>query len=422
MNFIGFVEKSRLSSLYKLEYYRNNLNNLKKNWINVLYFFYDDKKIEIDTEVRKNLDDIWFEIIWYQNIEDIMIKLKDIKWIYFINTFQENQIKMVSELKLATWQKSTINYDIFLNKFIQRDTIGSKYPETITKYAIIKNIEEINNINLEYPIIVKPIGWLQSSGTMKVNNIKEMEDAITNIYDNVLIKLQKKWLNESDIILEEYIDGDMYTIDYFVDENQNITRPSPIKIGLWTDYGINDFSNIVRILSNEIQTEIDSDKLNIFIKKTVEAWWFKNTFIHHEFKINSKWEYKTIETNGRIWGYRVEMYEKGNNTNILNYPFIKKWEKLVTQKINNNIATFVLYPDKNCLFLWYNEALLDKIINLESFFRLNKWSTEIWTKIGLTRDWFSKIWTIVLKNDSDKQFQKDMEFINKNYFDIIKMS
>lgn len=420
MYFIWFVDKNRLSSLYKLEYYKNNLNDLKNNWINVIYFFYDDNTITIDSNTKTTIDNIWFEIVWYKKIEDIISKLKELKWNCFINTFQENQIKMVSELKLEIWQKSTINHQIFLNKFIQRDIIWNKYPETITKYDIIRNKEDINGITLEYPIIVKPIGGLQSSGTIRANNIEEAKKAITNIYDNVLVKLHNKGLNERDIILEEYIDGEMYTVDYFVDENQNITRTSPIKIGLWIDYGIQDFSNIVRILSNETQKEVDNCKLDIFIKKTVEAGRFKNTFIHHEFKINAKGEYKTIETNWRIGWYRLEMYEKWSNTNILSYPFMKTEDTIETQDIRYNMATFVLYPKSNCLFLGYNERLVAEITQLKSFFRINKWSIKLWTEIGLTRDWFGKVWTIVLKNDSDSQFKKDLKFINERYFDILR--
>ena len=262
MHFIGFIDKNRLSKLYTLKYYKNCLNDLIWNWINVLYFFYDDKEIDINKQTRKKLDDIWIKILWYKDYKDIINYLKKIKWLLFINTFQENQILMTSKLKSDLWQKVTENYELFLNKFLQRDILGSKYPETITGYKIVKKSKNLENIKLKYPIIVKPVWWIQSSWTFKVSNNLELKNAVNNIYNNVLPKLRNKWLLESDIILEEYIDGDMYTIDYFVDEDQNITRPSPVKILLWTDYGINDFSNIVRILSNQVQNKINNNKLS----------------------------------------------------------------------------------------------------------------------------------------------------------------
>jgi hypothetical protein len=40
--------------------------------------------------------------------------------------------------------------------------------------------------------------------------------------------------------------------------------------------------------------------LEKFINDTVKACGIRNTFIHHEFKINTKLELKTIELNGRI--------------------------------------------------------------------------------------------------------------------------
>jgi hypothetical protein len=418
MYFVWFIKKSNLSKLYELDYYKNNLSNLLQNWVKVIYFFYDNIGINVTKEKIKTIDSLWFKIIWYTNIEDIIKELKQLDWYCFINTFEESQIEMVSKLKLAVWQKSTINHEIFLNKFIQRNVIWSKYPETITKYDVIKDIEDIHNINLEYPIIVKPIWWVQSSWTSKVYNIEQMEKDINNIYDNVLSKLEKKWLNKQEIILEEYIDWKMYSIDYFIDENQNIIKTSAIKVWLGVDYWVDDFSNIVFILSNKAQKEVDDDKLDKFIKKTVDAWKFINTFMHHEFKINSKWKYKTIETNWRIWWYRLEMYQQWNNINLLSYPFLENKE--IDIKIKNNIATFLIYPKKTSIFLWYNESLFDDIKNLKSFFRLNEWNTKIWEKIWLTRDGFSTLWTIVIKNKSDKQFEQDLEFINKNYFHIIK--
>ncbi|HKL43702.1 MAG TPA: hypothetical protein VJ892_00305, partial [Candidatus Absconditabacterales bacterium] len=131
--------------------------------------------------------------------------------------------------------------------------------------------------------------------------------------------------------------------------------------------------------------------------------------------------YKTIETNGRIGGYRLEMHEEGNNINILKYPFIEKGKKIPNIKIDNNIAIFALYPNKNCVFYGYNESLLDEITKLKSFFRINKGDVKIGTRIGLTRDGFGKIGTIVLKNKSNEQFKKDLKFLNKNYFNILEI-
>jgi phosphoribosylamine-glycine ligase len=44
--------------------------------------------------------------------------------------------------------------------------------------------------------------------------------------------LENKRLKNQSIIIEEFIDGKMYTIDYYVDEEQNISLSQPISIKL----------------------------------------------------------------------------------------------------------------------------------------------------------------------------------------------
>jgi hypothetical protein len=210
----------------------------------------------------------------------------------------------------------------------------------------------------------------------------------------------------------------MYTIDYYVDEEQNISLSQPISIKLWIDYGIDDFCNVSRFISHEVETEVDKKKLHEFVHKTVIGWKIRNTFVHHEFKINPKWEFKTIETNWRIWGFRLDMYQIWYNVNLLFLPFAQQHQDFVLQK---NIAMFALYPPKQWLFTWYNEEILDTICSCKSFHRINKIITAIWTPIWLTQNWYGKVWSIELVSDYSEDFKHDIEYIEKKYFDIVDM-
>ncbi len=417
MYFVWFISKKNLCKLYELWYYKRNFEKLLNKWIKVLYFFNENKNVRLDISTKTKLDKIGIEILWYNTKDDILNKLNLLWPNIYINTFEEWEIQYVSEIKKKLEQKTSDNTLLFINKFIQRDIIWKKSPETITKYNIIKNINKINTIDINFPIIIKPVWWVQSSWVSKVDNIKELKLNLKNLKKNVFKKLKEKWLNEKSILLEEYIDWNMYTIDYFVNQNQNISSTLPVKILLWTDFNIDDFCNIGRILSNESLKEVNSEKLKTFINKTVKSWWIRNTFVHHEFKINSKWKIKTIETNWRIGWYRLEMYELSNNINLLEFPFKKKNQ--IYNKIDNNVWVFAIYPKKESVFLKFNENIINKIKELPSFYRIRTNNINRWKKIWLTRNGFSKLWSIVLKNNNDQQFEQDINILKNIYFDII---
>lgn len=420
MNLIGFYSKKNLYKLTKFDYYKKSFSKLKKNNINIIYFYQEEKDTEIDLEIFENIKKMWVTVKSFNKEEEIIKYLKKLSWKIFINTFEEQEIKFVNKIRKSIHQKITNKPKIFLNKYLQREIIGKIYPETTVRFKkfSLEDAKKIKKTDLpKTPFIIKPTGWIQSSGVCKINNYKEYKTWLKTIEDAFKKLAEKKLLNQ-EVLIEEFIDGKMYTIDYYIDEEQNIKSSKPVFVALWIDYNIEDFCNISRIISKEIEQKVNKNKLEEFIKKTVIWWWIKNTFIHHEFKINSKWEYKTIEINGRIWWYRLDMYQLWYDIDLLTIPFFIKGKD---KKLKNNIAAFALYPKEEWIFDWFNEQLIKKIIKLESFFRLNRWDKKEWDIIWPTKKWYGKVWWIIFKNKNINQFKKDVQFLETNYLNIIRM-
>ncbi len=418
MHLIWFYSKKNLYKLNKFTYYKKCFTDLTSKWIKTIYFYKEDKDFELNPENVKGIQSSWIEIIPFEKDEEIVIKLKTLNWKIFINTFEEQEINFANTIKQKIWQQITDNPEIFVNKYLQREIIGKKFPETTVKYKVV-TLEELRNTTIQdinfLPCIIKPVWWVQSSWVSKVENAEDLEKAIQSI-SNALEKLQKKRLNKQEILIEEYIDGKMYTVDYFVDQNQNFILPKPVWIELWIDYWIQDFCNVSRIMSHKIESEVNPGKLQDFVEKTVKWWWIRNTFVHHEFKINSKWEFKTIETNWRIWWYRIEMYQQWYDTNLLEFPFFpQKWDKDLKQ----NIAMFAVYPKQEGIFNWYNLQTLSLIESLKSFHRISKTISSISTQIWFTKNWFWKVCSIWLQNADEDIFYKDYNTVKDKYFEII---
>jgi hypothetical protein len=205
----------------------------------------------------------------------------------------------------------------------------------------------------------------------------------------------------------------MYTIDYFVDENWKIFKSKIIKTNtLKEEYNIDDFWITKEILWKEIEKEISEEKLNTFLEKSVKACSIKNTFIHHEFKLTSSGELKTIEMNGRIGWYRLEMYKKAYNLDLIEFLFNKK---IKADFINNYIFIW-LFPRQeiNKNFLWLKEDFIDKVKKLKSFYNYMIKENYIWKKIWFTKNWYKYFGSIRLVNKNFSEIQKDYEYIKEN--------
>jgi len=141
--------------------------------------------------------------------------------------------------------------------------------------------------------------------------------------------------------------------------------------------------------------------------------------MHHEFKLTSKNQLKTIELNWRIWWIRLEMYNEAYWINMLEIPFDKNKFKNFLNKSNkllkNNYVAFTLYSVKEWTLIWYNEDIIKKIKNLNSFNTRVEFKSHLWKKVWLAKKWYIYTIKITLKNNNYGQIKEDIQFIKDNY-------
>ena len=238
------------------------------------------------------------------------------------------------------------------------------------------NIEEIEE-KIWYPFIIKPVDGVQSAWVAKVN---EREDFLKYLesYNNLHDVLKDNGIDNKMLIVEEFIDGNLYSIDYFISSEWDITISKPLKVRLWIDIDVNDYCNIARIASEKTEWEFKGKKVKTFINSTVKATGIRNTFVHHEFKINTKGELKTIELNGRIWGWRLEVMKAAYDINL--YEFIVKSDLKPLKLKTNNIAINI-YATKKWLFKGFNNKLLATIKKRKTVYCVDKEESYVWKEI-----------------------------------------
>lgn len=329
-------------------------------------------------------------------------------------------VKKVNDLRQSIWQKVSDNTQMFNDKSIQRELLYKNDLYVSVNYLKIK-LEDLDyNYIVEkiwVPFILKPVNGKLSMWVVKIKTEKNLERYLKN-FEELHNKIVETWLwDTSEFVAEEFINGELYSVDYFVNENSEVIMSRPVRVKLWADIDINDFCNISRLATKDVEKEYDMVQVEEFVKRNVKATWMRNTFVHHEFKINKKWIYKTIELNWRIWGKRLSIYNSAYGVNL--YSFLL-WEKIEFE-LKNNVAYFRIFACKRWILKSFNEKVLEKIEKLNSFHKIARKEWLKWKEIWLTKDWFWYAVSIELKNENLKELEKDIKYIEDNYCDILEI-
>ena len=390
------------------DYYLKAFEKLKDNNVKTIIF---DKSPNI-------IESNWTIKLSYTDQKDLIQKIKKLNLKdFFIHTFDEQSIWLTNELRKYFNQKITTHYQAFENKDFQREKL-LEYDKSITvNYQIIKDLKKFK-LELDFPLVIKPIRWAQSRWVKIIKSKAELEQYLTE-YQKILEKVWESWYKNESFLLEEFIDGSAYSVDYFVDENWDFTLTKPVFLEFGIDIWLDDFCNISRVISQEKENKLDLEKLKEFLEKNIKALWIKNTFVHHEFKFTNKQQFKTIELNWRIGWFRLDMYDKCYNINLLEIPFQKQTNWYLKNPLQTNYAVWALYPEKEWIFKKINDKIFNQIKKLPSLESIKIINSKIGQKIWPSKNWYSRVWFIRLNNPDFQQFQKDYAFIKGNYENLI---
>ncbi|MDP2090102.1 MAG: ATP-grasp domain-containing protein [Candidatus Gracilibacteria bacterium] len=383
-------------------------------------FFYKGDLINNLCLIKK-LDKFHVVFKNYSNKSDLknqIIELSKQLEIIYITTILELLVNTVNELKKELGHSLSDDSNIFRNKFLQRDLIQKHNKELGIKF--IKGTPE--NLDLKliekkvgYPFMLKPVDGVQSSGVAKINDKEDFQKYLDE-YKDFHDRLKVRGVDNKELIVEEFIDGNIYSIDYFV-TNYGIAHISkPVKVRLGIDVGVNDYCNIARIITEKTEGEFKGKRLKAFVNSTVLATGIRNTFVHHEFKINSKGELKTIELNGRIGGGRLELLKRAYDFNLYELLIgpVSKPFKLKESNIAVNI-----YATKRGILKSFNAEVFNEIKSRDSVFDIKYDLSVIGKEVGLTKDGFIKIGVIKLKNINYSVLREDFNYIKSIYKDLL---
>lgn len=177
--------------------------------------------------------------------------------------------------------------DVSTNKHLMRQTFV-EHNDPSPRYYVIKNKEDIENINISFPAIVKPTDRSGSRGITKINSKSELAEAVNSA-------IAESFCN--DVIVEEFIEGDEYSIEYISYEGNHQFLSVTKKYTTGAPHFIETGHIEPAPISDELQ-----QRIKIVVEHALNSLGICYGASHSELKVNSDGEIKIVEIAGRMGG------------------------------------------------------------------------------------------------------------------------
>ena len=305
---------------------------------------------------------------------------------------------------VASLKKST-------EKTEMRRAFRKHKPSISPKFKIIDDLNTIPSSKeimkkMDFPVIVKPSGLASSMLVQAAHYPDELNQILINIKKKIFnVYKKEKGRGNPTILIEEIIDGDIYSIDAYTNNSGETYFTPFVKYRTSAQKGFDDFFLYERRSPTRLSKKTSSEGKNI-AKEGIKALGLRNTTTHIELVLGDD-GWKIIEIGPRIGGNREMIYEKcyGINHNI-NDLFIRipKKKPIIKEKVLGYTSTIQFFPQK--------EGFITKIVGvkkvekLKSYFetkqKLKKGDKSVHAKNG-----GSFVVQITLFNTNKAQFIED---------------
>ena len=256
------------------------------------------------------------------------------------------------------------------DKLLMRRNFAT-YDKSITpKYAKVKDAskKEIKRIGekIGFPLVVKPANLAWSMLVTVCYHEEELEKSIKAAFRKIRkIYAENDRIKEPELIVEQYMDGDMYSVDGYVTSRGRVYNCPIVRVVTGRSIGHDDFYNYMHTTIHSLKPS-SVHRANEAVKKGVHALGLRSTSFHAEvIKIDDEW--KIVEIGARVGGFRHKIYELSYGINhALNDILIRVPRKIHIPKRRRGYTTVLkYYPEKEGIITELKG--IKKIQELKSF-------------------------------------------------------
>ena len=220
--------------------------------------------------------------------------------------------------------------------------------------------------NIGFPLIIKPAGLAASLLVALCYHREELEETLKSTVKKIdQIYKKKQGRGEPNILVEEFMEGTMYSIDCYVNQ-RGVVYPTPlVNVKTGHSAGYEDFFGYMRITPTQLKPHKVENARHVAYK-AIQALGLRSTTCHIELmKTEDGW--KVIELGPRIGGFRHEMYELSYGIDhSLNDILIRIPKKpILAKRVKGFTAVMQFYPKTKGKLLALEGV--NKVRKLESF-------------------------------------------------------
>jgi len=222
------------------------------------------------------------------------------------------------------------------DKIAMRERLQIFNKKIIPKFLVVKDatnstIKEVE-IKLKFPVIIKPSSLAASRLISICYHKEEFETTLKKTFKKLpSLYKEHKVTTTPRILVEEFMEGSMYSIDGYVNARGKVYFCPMVFIRTGISVGFDDFFGYMQLCP----TQLKSDSITAAQKvatEAVHALGLRSTTTHIEL-MRTEDGWKIIEVGARVGGFRQEMYDysfgfdHGQNDvliHISQVPIIKK--------------------------------------------------------------------------------------------------
>lgn len=198
------------------------------------------------------------------------------------------------------------------DKYMMRKRMRVFDPSITPAFTLVKNNSKLERERVAkkvgFPMIIKPTNLAASLFVSICYHEEDLEKTLRTTFRklNNAYKHDNR-LEEPKIIAEEYMDGDMYSIDSYVGARGKVEHCPLVKVITGKKIGHDDFYNYLQI-TPPIFKRKTVEKAQLVAEKAIHALGLRSTITHTELmKIDDDW--KVIEIGARMGGFRHVLHQ-----------------------------------------------------------------------------------------------------------------
>ncbi len=342
--FVGNINKDHLNSVKDLEKYLGR--NLKIGLITGL-----QKKIKPEMSEKINIF-IRTDLKKLSAIEEALKKYRErILTVVAKHEFSINLLSRIVHFFPYLRMPNSRSLKIASDKLEMRKAFKRYYPKITPKFIHVKKYTDIiiKKIIKEigFPCVIKPTNLSTSKLIINCYYREELEKHLKEVLRKVKALYKKSQMEvEPKVIVEEFMEGQMHTIDAYVNSFGKLYYTPAIDVKTGKEAGYDDLFLYSQITPSVLNKE-EELKAREVVQKGTHSVGLRSSTVHVELMKTPK-GWKIIELGARPGGYREELlYHTYGIKHHLNDYLIKLGKKpIIKKKVKKHVGFIKFWPHK----------------------------------------------------------------------------